>query len=201
MSTQESDSAGVLGERGPLGDGGLLAGKANMRLVARAIENGWNVPPEYKKLVVSQMAKIVAKSKSERDQIGASRILLGAVGQDLKLQIAKENQQQSPGNVFNGPVQVNFGEAIAAAPADELEALDGKLGRLIEAMSLPPSAEAGDTFAVRPPAGEAPLPVDVSAFVPPAEGGDSAGPIDYDGRGVDEIARASANGTGEASGP
>lgn len=61
-----------------LGDGELNAGKYNMRLVRRAILNGWPIPDEIRQLVVNQMALIVGKSPTEKNQIGAAKVLIAA---------------------------------------------------------------------------------------------------------------------------
>lgn len=61
-----------------LGDNNLHAGKGNMRLIQRAIKNGWPIPDELRQKVMSQMEKIVDGGESERDRIGAAKVILAA---------------------------------------------------------------------------------------------------------------------------
>jgi hypothetical protein len=71
-------------QSGPLGDGGSRAGKGNMRLVRRAIREGWPITPEMKAELAKQMSKVVAKGKSNRDKAAAARVLVAAEGQNIR---------------------------------------------------------------------------------------------------------------------
>lgn len=65
-------------QTGVLGDGELRAGKGNMRLVQRAIRNGWPIPDKMKAMVVRQMGMIVRDAESARDKTAAARVLVAA---------------------------------------------------------------------------------------------------------------------------
>jgi len=79
---------------GILGDGGLQAGKYNMALVRRAIKNGWDVPPEIKKLVVNQMALVVGKSEDERNRVAASKVLVAADAVDARREATQAEEDK-----------------------------------------------------------------------------------------------------------
>jgi hypothetical protein len=83
-----------------LGDGDLHPGKANMRLIRRAIKNGWNVPEEYKAAVVEQMAKVATESDDERNRIAASKVLVAADSVDARFQQASDKPDH-PSTVVN----------------------------------------------------------------------------------------------------
>lgn len=72
-------------ETGPglLGDGAARPGRYNLALLRRAINQGWDIPEEARKLLVKQMGKTL-KDGTERGQIGAAKVLLTADGANLK---------------------------------------------------------------------------------------------------------------------
>lgn len=105
MSESNTSIGGSGATSGPLGDGDLHPGKYNMRLIRRAIKNGWNVPEEYKAAVVEQMAKVATESDDERNRIAASKVLVAADSVDARFQQAAENNplehSSSTTNVLN----------------------------------------------------------------------------------------------------
>lgn len=99
---QKAMDARVAKQDGILGDGELKAGKYNMRLVNRAIRNGWNVPQEVKARVVKQMSKIVSQSEEERNKIAAAKVLVSADSVDVAREKMEQPQAGTTVNVAVG---------------------------------------------------------------------------------------------------
>lgn len=76
----------------------------DLRLVRRAIVNGWNVPAEIKQAVVDEVSLIAMASPDDRNKIAAARVLIAADGADLRLQMAAEKPEPASPSV---QVQVN----------------------------------------------------------------------------------------------
>lgn len=117
-------------------------GGKDLRLLRRAVKNGWNVSEAAKKLIVDEMTLLVAgrrrggsdKEVSDREKIQAAKVLVTADGIDARLQIATEQQ---------GP-QVNVGVNIQADPFavyKQVMAAEQQIDRMIEAKLHGPIAE------------------------------------------------------------
>lgn len=76
-----------------LGDGETHAGKANMRLIRRAIKNRWPIPEELRAKVVEQMGLIVEMGDSDRDKVAAAKVLVAADSLNLKSEELETPQQ------------------------------------------------------------------------------------------------------------
>lgn len=135
MPTETTNEGGG-GKVGPglLGDGALKAGKSNMRLVARAIREGWPVSDEVKRDLVDQMHLVGTCANSHRNQIAATRVAIEMENANIKreqmaldLRIAKmrqgvdsrEDREQLP----TSPIVVNVNNtnnnAVAIMESDD----------------------------------------------------------------------------------
>jgi hypothetical protein len=63
--------------RGVLGAGCARPGKYNLRLIRRAIREGWPIPPEQRAVLVAHLTAII-ESGHARNSIAAARCLLAA---------------------------------------------------------------------------------------------------------------------------
>ena len=64
---------GVLGPARPNGYGT----RADLRIIQRAVENGWEVPPEWMQQLPKIAAQIAGNSKDERNRLRALEVLKG----------------------------------------------------------------------------------------------------------------------------
>lgn len=113
-STQNNDTPGG----GFLGDGGLQAGKGNMRMIQRAIKERWPISDTIRQQLIGQMAQIVSRSGNQRDIIAAAKVLVSADLVNLKdKQIELSQQPKSPGKVQLLNVTNNVGIGMVSGPA------------------------------------------------------------------------------------
>jgi hypothetical protein len=103
--------------KGVLGDGALHPGKYNMRLIGRAIREGWKISQKRKAMIVSQMAAVVERSEEERNQIGAARVLVAADGVNVK----REALEQASDNPSTTQVNVAVGVTVQQVMQEELK--------------------------------------------------------------------------------
>lgn len=103
-ATQEQPAAGVLG------DGELRAGKHNMALVRRAINEGWPIPEDVRQRLIEQMAKIIDAKKSQmRNRISAAKVLVAADAINAKREATDAATERAGMNVnVNVGVQAAF---------------------------------------------------------------------------------------------
>jgi hypothetical protein len=75
------------GKRGNgfMGDGALKPGRANLRLVRRAIKNNWPVPNDLKQSIIDQLRLLVEASDDEEIIIKAAKAIMDAANQNTKL--------------------------------------------------------------------------------------------------------------------
>lgn len=75
------------GKRGSgfMGDGALKPGRANLRLVRRAIKNNWPVPNDLKQSIIDQLRLLVEASDDEEIIIKAAKAIMDAANQNTKL--------------------------------------------------------------------------------------------------------------------
>jgi len=69
---------------GGLGAGLASPGRTTINLIRRAIEGGWNVPDQVKRLSIDEMRMILLTAKSKRLKVSAVKALIAADANDLK---------------------------------------------------------------------------------------------------------------------
>lgn len=101
--------------------------ESDLRLIRRAITNGWNIDPAKKARLIDCMMKIIDNDDAEyKDAISAARTIVAADGKDQDFQISQE-KSQDPAASTNVNVQVNVG--AQPTPITESE-------RVAEAMAI-----------------------------------------------------------------
>lgn len=78
---------------GVLGDGALHPGKYNMALMRRAIKGKWPITKEIRQKVIDQMVLVVDCAESDRDKIGAAKVIVSADGMNAKREATATPQQ------------------------------------------------------------------------------------------------------------
>lgn len=94
-------------------------GGKDMRLLRRAIKEGWPISPEIRQLVVSQMALVVGRSEEERSKVAAARVLVAADAIN-----AKREAMDTPQKLLHGRMDDDTAEAANQAARDSLVASD-----------------------------------------------------------------------------
>jgi hypothetical protein len=120
------------------GIGGLCAvdartGGQDLRLIRRAIVNGWNVPPDIKRTVIEEMSRIVAGKNergepievSARNRISAARVLVAADSVDARVEAVSRATTQVNVNVSN-ETRINL-DRLTDAELEALERIHRKL--------------------------------------------------------------------------
>ena len=107
-----------------------LRGNGEMRLINRAIRNGWNIPEKYKEGIVQTLVqRALDKDSTPRDSNSAARVLATMNGQNIKLTefMTKDTTPEVP------EMQGEFKDVIDSMPLeDKLE-----LKRLIDKQQIP----------------------------------------------------------------
>jgi hypothetical protein len=72
--------------RAILGDGSARPGKANLRMILRALKEGRDIPPEKRRALVEHLVGVVAhEPRHSRTRLVAARCLLAAERADLRV--------------------------------------------------------------------------------------------------------------------
>jgi hypothetical protein len=105
-----------------------------MRLIRRAIVNGWNVSERVKRLAIEEMALLIEGKNRQgepievdaRNKINAARVLVAADSVDARIAAADKPATQVNVNV-NNETQINF-DRLTDADLEALEMIHRKLG-------------------------------------------------------------------------
>lgn len=62
--------------------------RSDIRLIRRAIKNGWGVSRKVKKQVVAKMVEVMETAEEDRSKIGAAKVLIQADAIDQRTEIA-----------------------------------------------------------------------------------------------------------------
>ena len=88
-----------------------LPSKNDIRLWKRAIRERWPISDEMREIITDELFAVLVNSKSPRDKINASKVLLGADGLNVKRgsmigAVAKSQQQPATNVSVNVGVQI-----------------------------------------------------------------------------------------------
>ena len=131
---------------GVLGDGALHPGKYNMALMRRAIKGKWPITREIRQKVIDQMVLVVDCAESDRDKIGAAKVIVSADGMNAKREATATPQQHEhhhSGAVVHATVRGELMNDPAYLEYLRNHQGDGDTGSICE--SSGPTLEAGST--------------------------------------------------------
>lgn len=83
----------------------------------RAIRERWPIPDEARPQVVGRLVKVVAKSKSDREAIAASRALISA--DKLNLEQEKLDRMEQGGEASGETIEVDLSDEASTAGHQE----------------------------------------------------------------------------------
>jgi hypothetical protein len=126
-------------------------GGQDLRLIRRAIANGWNVPEDIKKAVVEEMARLVAGKNAEgqpvevnsRNRIAAARVLVAADSVDARLETSDKPATQVNVSVTSA-AQVSL-EGLSDADLEALEAIQRRMADKQVAPTALPHVSQGES--------------------------------------------------------
>lgn len=97
--------------------------KQDARMIQRAILNRWPINEEIRQKIVSQMSAIASHGESDRDRIGAARVLVSADSLNLqgeKLDLDREQFEHAKQTGSQSAISVNIENNIPAQTVSEL---------------------------------------------------------------------------------
>jgi hypothetical protein len=118
-----------------------------IRLIRRAILNGWNVPEDIKRAVVEEMARLVAGKNDQgqpievnsRNRIAAARVLVAADSVDARMETSDKPTTQVNVNVSSA-TQISL-EGLTDEDLEALEAIQRRLAdQKVAPVALPEAA-------------------------------------------------------------